>query len=87
MRASMNISLPGPLKAWIEQQVVHGGYATASEYVREVLRRQQADETRTQIDARLTRAIDSGPSTPLTRRDWKHIRAEGLKRAGRRASK
>jgi antitoxin ParD1/3/4 len=40
MRTSMNISLPGPLKEWIEEQVASGGYSTASEYVREVLRRQ-----------------------------------------------
>jgi antitoxin ParD1/3/4 len=87
MRTSMNISLPAPLKAWIEQQVANGGYSTASEYVREVLRRQQAEHARTQIDARLTEAIDSGPSTPLTRQDWKNIRDKGIKRAGRRTSK
>jgi antitoxin ParD1/3/4 len=87
MRTTMNISLPGPLKTWIEQQVTQGGYSTASEYVREVLRHHQANHARTLIDARLTQAIDSGPSTPLTARDWKHIRNEGLKRAKRRAGK
>jgi antitoxin ParD1/3/4 len=80
----MNISLPGPLKAWIEQQVATGGYSTASEYVREVLRHEQA---RSQVDGRLTQAIESGPSTPLTRQDWKRIREEGLKRAKRHVRK
>ena len=83
----MNISLPVPLKAWIEQQVADGGYSTASEYVREVLRRQQAEQARAKIDIELANAIESGPSTPMTRQDWKRIREEGLKRAGQRGRK
>jgi hypothetical protein len=39
---------------------------------------------RAQVDGELLRAIESGPATPLTRKDWKRIRAEGLKRAKRR---
>jgi antitoxin ParD1/3/4 len=84
MRTSMNISLPDPLKRWVERQVASGGYSTASEYVREVLRLHQA---RTEIDAKLTQAINSGPSTALTDRDWKRIRSEGLKLAKRQAAK
>jgi len=32
------------------------------------------------VDARLVQAIDSGESTPMTAKDWKRIRTEGLKR-------
>ena len=84
MRASMNISLPGPLKDWIERQVASGGYSTASEYVREVLRLHQA---RAEIDLKLTQALNSGPATPLTDRTWKRIRAKGLRLAKRRSGK
>jgi antitoxin ParD1/3/4 len=87
MRTSMNISLPAPLKEWIEQQVATGGYSTASEYVREVLRQKQLSQARAKVDKILLEAIDSGPATPLTPQDWKHIRSEGLKRAKRRAEK
>jgi antitoxin ParD1/3/4 len=87
MRTSMNISLPGPLKEWIEEQVASGGYSTASEYVREVLRRQQIEQARARIDAHLTKAIASGPATPMTRKDWKRIREEVVKRAARRSEK
>jgi antitoxin ParD1/3/4 len=83
----MNISLPSPLKEWIEEQVESGGYSTASEYVREVLRRQRAEQARAKVDAHLTEAINSGPATPLRRKDWKRIREEGLKRAKRHARK
>jgi antitoxin ParD1/3/4 len=77
----MNISLPAPLKSWIEQQVAERGYSTASEFVRDVLRREQEQATRAAIDARLVQAIESGDSTPMTAKDWKRIRSEGLKQA------
>ena len=87
MRTTMNISLPAPLKSWVEQQVEARGYSTASEFVRDVLRREQEQAVRAAIDARLTEAIDSGPSTPMTAQDWKRIRAEGSKRARSRHKK
>ena len=85
MRTTMNISLPAPLKRWVEQQVEERGYSTASEFVRAVLRREQEQALRAAVDARLLQAIDSGKSTPMTADDWQRIRKEGLKRSrGRR---
>ena len=37
----MNISLPESLKAFVDEQVAEGGYGTSSEYVRELIRRDQ----------------------------------------------
>jgi antitoxin ParD1/3/4 len=83
----MNISLPAPLKNWIDQQVEARGYSTASEFVRDVLRREQEQAARAAIDARLVQAIESGDSTPMTAKDWKRIRSEGLKQARTRRKK
>ena len=38
---SLNISLPAPLREWIEAQVKGGRYGNASEYLRELIRRDQ----------------------------------------------
>jgi antitoxin ParD1/3/4 len=35
---TMNISLPSSLKSFVETQVVDGGYSTASEFIRELIR-------------------------------------------------
>ena len=40
--ASMNISLPDPMKGWVEEHVQSGHYANASEYVRDLIRRDNA---------------------------------------------
>jgi antitoxin ParD1/3/4 len=77
----MNISLPASLKDWVEQQVDARGFSTASEYLRDILRREQERAMRARVDSQLTDAINSGESTPMTDRDWKRIRREGLKQA------
>ena len=71
MRATMNISLPESLKEWVEKQVARKGYSTASEFVRDVLRREQEEEARERINSRFDDAIESGKSTPLTAQDWR----------------
>lgn len=87
MRASMNISLPDSLKEWVEEQVASGGYATASEFFRELLRAEQQRRLREHIDANLHQALDSGESTPMTPSDWERIRREGRKRIAAKRKK
>ena len=38
---TMNISLPDTLRDFVDQQVGRAGYSTSSEYVRELIRRDQ----------------------------------------------
>ena len=80
MRASINVSLPQPMKQWVEAQVAAGGFGTASEYFRHLLRAEQQRLLREQIDRTLHESLDSGPSTPMTAEDWQRIRREGRKR-------
>jgi antitoxin ParD1/3/4 len=42
---TMNISLPESLKSFVDEQVVSRGFGTSSEYVRELIRKEQ-DRTR-----------------------------------------
>ncbi|SEH12935.1 antitoxin ParD1/3/4 [Sphingopyxis sp. YR583] len=39
--STMNISLPENMKAYVDTQVTSRGYGTSSEYVRELIRRDQ----------------------------------------------
>jgi len=39
--ATMNISLPDKLKAFVEERVAEGSYANVSDYVRDILRKEQ----------------------------------------------
>jgi antitoxin ParD1/3/4 len=42
--ATMNISLPDPMKQWVERQAEQGRYANASDYVRDLIRERYARE-------------------------------------------
>ena len=39
--ATMNVSLPTPMKTWVETQVQTGHYSNTSDYVRDLIRRDQ----------------------------------------------
>lgn len=39
--ATMNVSLPDPMKEWVEERAATGRYANASDYVRDLIRRDQ----------------------------------------------
>lgn len=40
--ATMTVSLPDPMKEWIEAQIKKGEYASTSDYVRDLVRRDRA---------------------------------------------
>ena len=54
---TMNISLPDPMKSWVEEQAKSGRYANSSDYVRDLIRR---DRARLEAIEELQTAIDSG---------------------------
>lgn len=84
MRASLNISLPQPLKKWVEKQTKEKGFSTTSEFVRDMIRREKAQEARRRVDNLLLEAMENGEPTPMTAQDWQDIRREGRKLAAAR---
>jgi antitoxin ParD1/3/4 len=56
---TMNISLPDTLKEFVDTQVAEGGYGTSSEYVRELIRR---DQDRLRLRGLLLAGAESVPS-------------------------
>ena len=59
---TMNISLPDALKAFVDQQVNTRGYGTSSEYVRELIRKDQDIQ---QLRAMLLEGAGSPPTAPI----------------------
>ncbi|WP_419759506.1 type II toxin-antitoxin system ParD family antitoxin [Acidisoma sp.] len=53
----MNVSLPAPMKDWVEAQAQTGRYSNASDYVRDLIRR---DQERTADLAELQRLVTAG---------------------------
>lgn len=66
--ATMNISLPDQMKAWAEAQAETGKYSNTSDYVRDLIRRDQekAEKIATMQDV-VTRSLASGVSARSTK--------------------
>ena len=54
--ASMNVSVPDPMRDWVQSRVDTGRYASVSDYVRDLIRRDQAGAT---DEARWLAALDA----------------------------
>lgn len=55
--ATMNVSLPEPMKSWVDAQTKGGRYSNASDYVRDLIRK---DQDRQQAIAELQQLITEG---------------------------
>ena len=79
--ATMNISLPDPMKAWVEEQTRDGRYSNSSDYVRDLIRREQIKAEKI---ANMQRLIDEGRASGISSRTMEDIKAEALRRIAAR---
>ena len=69
---TMNISLPEALKAYVDEQVSGRGYGTSSEYVRDLIRK---DQDRQRLRDLLLEGAGSAPGTKADTRYFDTLRA------------
>lgn len=58
--ATMNVSLPDPMREWVESQIKGGTYANVSDYIRDLIRHDQ--QRRQALEAAIAEGLDSGRS-------------------------
>ena len=73
----MNISLPDPLKQFVDGQIAEGRYSSVSEYVRELIRADEKRKAEDRLQALLLKGLRS-EDTALSQEDWDHIRQQAL---------
>ncbi|MDE9451979.1 type II toxin-antitoxin system ParD family antitoxin [Aliiroseovarius sp. Z3] len=60
--STMNISLPEQMKSWVESQSRSGRFANSSDYVRDLIRRDQERAVAiSEVQAAVDAALASGP--------------------------
>lgn len=61
--ATMNVSLPDKMKDWVENQTQQGRYSNASDYVRDLIRRdQERNDKVAHMQSLVSEALESGVS-------------------------
>jgi antitoxin ParD1/3/4 len=64
--ATMNISLPDQMKAFAEEQTRDGRYSNVSDYMRDLIRKdQERRQAIAEIQALVDEGLASGPSKPF----------------------
>jgi len=79
--ATMNVSLPDEMKAWVESRAATGRYSNASDYVRDLIRRDQEHDAAL---ARLQEVVDDALASGISTRSPDEILAEARERWARR---
>lgn len=74
----MNVSLPEAMKTWVESQTKTGRYGNFSDYVRDLIRR---DQDRADKIAAMQRMSDEGLASGISERRVPEILAEARRRA------
>ena len=73
--ATMNVSIPDPMREWVETQIESGHYSNASDYIRDLIRRDQ--EYKDKHDA-LIKALKAGEKSGVSKRTideiWKEVK-------------
>ena len=77
--ATMNVSLPDPMKAWVEAQTRSGRYSNASDYIRDLIRR---DQDRAAKIAEMQRLVTEGLESGVTDRSMDEILKLGRTQSG-----
>jgi antitoxin ParD1/3/4 len=72
---TMNISLPDEMKAFVEARMAEEGYASASEYLRALIRDAEKRKAKQELEAKLLEGLQ-GPAVELTRDEWKSMERE-----------
>lgn len=80
---TMNVSLPEAMKSFVDEQVVERGYGTSSEYVRDLIRR---DQQRLQLRSLLLQGGLSAPAAGADAACFGGLR-EKVRNAGKKAAR
>ncbi|MSP59726.1 MAG: type II toxin-antitoxin system ParD family antitoxin [Myxococcales bacterium] len=72
--ATMNISIPADMRSFVEEETSRGGYASTSEYLRAIIRKEREARERESLERKLEEGLASGPATPWMAADRKRLR-------------
>jgi antitoxin ParD1/3/4 len=81
---SLNISLPESMRTFVDDQTKRGGYGTASEFLRTLIRDAQKRQAEDRLEAMLLEGLDSGKPIEVTPAYWQK-KKDRIPKAPRRA--
>lgn len=74
-RQTMSFALPESMREYIDNRVASGHYGNTSEYIRDLIRRDQEEQARRRLRDLIEEGLASGPGRRRTQADEKALLA------------
>ena len=74
----MSFALPEAMRSYVDQRVRSGQYGNTSEYLRELIRRDQEEQARKRLRELIEEGLNSGPGRALTPRRVAQLKKQAL---------
>lgn len=71
----MSFALPEAMRSYVDQRVRSGQYGNTSEYLRELIRRDQEEQAKKRLRDLIEEGLASGPGRRRTKADEKELLA------------
>lgn len=81
---TMSFALPDVLRQYIDERVKTGPYGNTSEYLRDLIRRDQDEQAAKRLRELIQEGLESGPPSRLTAADVDAIKSRMAPRTGRK---
>ena len=78
--STVNISLPEPMRNFIESQVAEGLYGSVSDYIRALIRADQQRKSQEELERKLIAALDNDDAQKVTPELFERLRTRILDR-------
>jgi antitoxin ParD1/3/4 len=75
---TMSFALPEAMRSYVDQRVRSGQYGNTSEYLRELIRRDQEEQAKKRLRELIEDGLNSGPGQPLTAQRAAELRKQAL---------
>jgi antitoxin ParD1/3/4 len=77
-RNTMSFALPESMRDYVDARVRSGEYGNTSEYLRDLIRRDQHEQAARRLRELISEGLESGPATPLSKRRLAELREQAL---------
>jgi antitoxin ParD1/3/4 len=75
---TMSFALPEAMRSYVDQRVRSGQYGNTSEYLRELIRRDQEEQAKKRLRELIEEGLNSGPGRALTPQRTAQLKKQAL---------
>lgn len=75
---TMSFALPEAMRSYVDQRVRSGQYGNTSEYLRELIRRDQEEQAKKRLRELIEKGLNSGPGQALTPKRAAQLKKQAL---------